>query len=67
MTSWSVGRLGYISAEIAGYALALYARLRGEPKPAWRKHLSADPRAYFEQSRRYLAAATGRGSCHQAT
>ena len=53
-SQWSVGRLGYLSAEIAGYALAIYARLRGEAKPAWRKHLDHDPRAYFEQSRRYL-------------
>lgn len=31
-----------------------YAQARGETKPPWRKHLSADPRAYFEQSCRFL-------------
>jgi len=60
-TSWQVGRLGYLSAEIAGYALALYAKLRGEPKPKWRTFLDTDPRAYFEQSRRFLDRRYGKG------
>ena len=53
-STWRVSRSGYLSAQLAGYALARYAQARGETKPAWRKHLSADPRAYFEQSRRFL-------------
>ena len=53
-STWSVSRSGYLSAQLAGYALARYAQARAETKPAWRKHLSADPRAYFEQSRRFL-------------
>lgn len=60
-TNWQVGRLGYLSAEIAGYALALYAKLRGEPRPKWRSFLSTDPRAYLEQSRRFLNAHYGKG------
>jgi hypothetical protein len=61
MSRWQIGRTGYLSAEIAAYALAIYARLRGELRPVWRTHLDADPRAYFEQSRRYLLKRFGKG------
>ncbi len=51
---WSVGRLGYLTQEAYGYALALFARARGEAKPPWADHLCTDVRAYLKQSARYL-------------
>lgn len=38
-----------------GYALACYAHLRGETRPAWAHHLGTNPRAYLKQGLRYLA------------
>ncbi|WP_433353594.1 hypothetical protein ACQP25_09280 [Microtetraspora malaysiensis] len=52
---WSHTRLGYLSEQMLGYALACYAHLRGETRPAWARHLDANPRGYLKQSLRYLA------------
>ncbi len=52
---WSYSRLGYLTEQMLGYALAYYARLRGETKPTWAQHLGTNPRAYLKQSLRYLA------------
>lgn len=54
---WSVGRLGYLPQEAFGYALAKFARARGEPKPAWADHLCTDVQSYFKQASRFLATA----------
>lgn len=54
--SWSISKLGYLDQPEIGYALALWARLREEPNPAWRSALCADVRAYFDQGVRWLAA-----------
>lgn len=51
---WRAGGAGYLSEEAFAYALALFAHLRGETKPAWRKHLSTNVRSYFKSSLRYL-------------
>jgi hypothetical protein len=52
---WSVSRKGYISPEMAGWALSLFAWARGEKHPKWAKHLSVDPKEYLELGLRYLA------------
>jgi len=39
---WSMQRVGYLSEEIYGYALARFARERGEQKPEWDR--------YFQQT-----------------
>lgn len=52
---WSINRLGYTSEEAYGYALAVFARMRGEAKPPWAKHLSTNVAEYFRRSARYLA------------
>jgi hypothetical protein len=54
--SWSISKLGYLGQPEIGYALALWARLREETKPAWRSALCADVRAYFDQGVRWLDA-----------
>jgi hypothetical protein len=48
-------RLGYLTEQEFGYALACHCRLRGETEPAWAKHLDPGPRSYLKQGLRYLA------------
>jgi hypothetical protein len=48
------GRLGYLGQPQTGYALALFAWLRGEPKPEWAKHLCLDVRTALKKGVRYL-------------
>jgi len=52
---WSMQRLGYLPEEVYGYALARFAAERGEDKAEWARHLSTNVRAYFKQSRTWLA------------
>ena len=51
---WSVARLGYLFQPTWGYALAVFAWVRGEQRPAWSKHLRPDVRAVFKSAERYL-------------
>jgi hypothetical protein len=51
---WSIQRKGYISPEMAGWALALFCRARKELKPRWARHLSTDPQSYLKMGLRYL-------------
>lgn len=51
---WSVSKLGYLQQSTWGYALAVFARMRGEERPAWAKHLRADVRNAFRASERYI-------------
>lgn len=51
---WSTSRLGYLSEEQLGYALARFALERGEVKPAWGSHLPTNVSAYFHRSQRWL-------------
>lgn len=52
---WQSRRLGYLSEEMFGYALALFAWVRAEQKPVWRTHLKGNVRPYLEDSLAYLA------------
>jgi hypothetical protein len=52
---WRVGRQGYLTQNMYGYALALYARARAEAKPGWLRHLRPDVRVPCKQAIRYLA------------
>jgi hypothetical protein len=51
---WSMSRLGYLSEEIFGYALAKFAHERGERAPKWTRHLATNPRSYFKKSAAWL-------------
>jgi hypothetical protein len=53
---WSTRRLGYLSEELFGYALARFAFERGESKPAWTPFLSTNVAAYLKRSAAWLAA-----------
>jgi hypothetical protein len=54
---WSMQRLGYLSDEMYGYALAKFAFERGEKQPDWKKYLSTNVAAYFKRSSKWLAQA----------
>jgi len=56
---WSMQRLGYLREEIYGYALARFARERGEAKPEWVKHLSTNVRVYYRRSHGWLKENAG--------
>jgi hypothetical protein len=47
-------RLGYLSSEEFGYALACYCWLRREPAPDWTRYLNPGPLIYLEQGLAYL-------------
>jgi hypothetical protein len=51
---WQTDRRGYMTEEMFGYALALFAWVRGEHDPAWAKHLQGNVAAYFKSGHRYL-------------
>jgi hypothetical protein len=52
---WTVSRKGYISPEMAGWALSLFAWARREENPKWSRHLAADPKSYLKQGMKYIA------------
>jgi hypothetical protein len=52
---WSMSRLGHLSEPVYAYALARFAKDRGEEKPAWTPHLSTNLKAWFRQSATWLA------------
>ena len=51
---WSMQRRGYLTMPMYGYALALFARARGEPDPPWASELRPDVRQAFQQGERFL-------------
>lgn len=51
---WQAGRAGYLTEEMFGYALALFAYLREEQKPDWKSFLNTNIKSYFNSSLRYL-------------
>jgi hypothetical protein len=54
MSGWSAGRQGYLTEKMYGYALAVFAWIRGELKPKWAKNLSPNNYTYFKQNMKYL-------------
>jgi hypothetical protein len=59
--SGTARRLGYLDEPEFGYAMACYAWLRGEPDPAWARHLDPGPRMYLRQGLRHLSTEAGPG------
>lgn len=51
---WRAERRGYLTEEMFGYALALFAFLRSETKPEWAGYLNTNVRVYFKQGLKYL-------------
>ena len=52
---WSARRLGYLSEQQFGYALARFAFERGEHKPKWTSFLSTNVASYLKRSAAWLA------------
>lgn len=52
--SWSMSRLGFLPETVFGYALACFAKERGEDHPAWAEYLSTNLSAWFRQSAEWL-------------
>ncbi|MBM82090.1 MAG: hypothetical protein CMJ78_16085 [Planctomycetaceae bacterium] len=53
-TGWEMSRRGYITMEMYGYALALYAMARSEFIPDWLTHLRPDVRSACKNGIRYI-------------
>jgi hypothetical protein len=53
---WRIGRRGYLTMPVFGYALALFARTRGEDGSAWSGELRPDVCVAFKKSMRFLSA-----------
>jgi hypothetical protein len=51
---WSMSRLGYLPEEVFAYALARFAKDRGEDEPAWAAHLSTNLKVWFRKSAAWL-------------
>jgi hypothetical protein len=49
-------RLGYLTEPMYGYALAVYAWMRGEEAPGWARYVEPNPRAFLKRGLRYLTA-----------
>ncbi|MGL6074438.1 MAG: SMI1/KNR4 family protein [Fimbriiglobus sp.] len=49
---------GYLTMPTFGYALAKFARLRGEDKPKWVRELRPDVRLAFHQAKKFLSCDT---------
>jgi hypothetical protein len=55
LQGWRASRLGYLSEELFGYALACYAWYRGELQPEWQKFLRSNILYYFDDSLHFLS------------
>jgi hypothetical protein len=51
---WQISRQGYMTEEMTGYSLALFAYIRNEGKPLWRNYLQGNVKFYFKKSLSYL-------------
>ena len=51
---WQTERRGYMTEEMFGYALGLFAWARGESNPGWSKYLKGNVSAYFKNGHKYL-------------
>ena len=56
---WSTSRLGYLTEEQFGYALARFAVERGERKPNWARYLNTNVGSYCKRSIAWLEENAG--------
>lgn len=61
VNSWRTERKGYLTEEMFGYALALFALMRGERNPSWAQFLEGSVSTYFKNALKYLEK-TGEGA-----
>lgn len=53
-SGWSIGKRGYLSMDMFGYAMSLYTLARSDPRPCWAAHLRRDVRAALTRGVRYI-------------
>jgi hypothetical protein len=53
--AWSVERVGYLTEPQFGYALAVFAAMRGEVQPSWVGFLDPNVREFYDSSLRSLS------------
>ena len=58
---WRAESKGYLTEEMFGYALALFALMRGERSPSWSQFLEGSVNTYFKNALKYLEK-TGDGA-----
>jgi hypothetical protein len=51
---WSMSRSGYLPSRMFGYALAVFAWMRGEERPEWALHLRGDARGVMHRGLKFL-------------
>lgn len=51
---WKAQKQGYLTEEMFGYALALFAYARKENKPNWARFLNTNISSYFKNSLKYI-------------
>ena len=54
LSGWSVGKRGYLSMDMYGYAMALYTLARRDPSPQWATYLRPDVRAALRRGVRFI-------------
>lgn len=52
--TWRIRRQGYLTMPMCGYALAMFAQIRGEQSPKWTNFLRPDVRDAFQKSQSYF-------------
>jgi hypothetical protein len=58
---WQARSRGYLNEEMFGYALALFALMRGERNPVWSKYVEGSVSTFFKNGLKYLDK-TGEGA-----
>lgn len=53
-STWAISKRGYLPARMLGYALAVFAWVRGERDPDWPRYLRADARDVMQAGLKYL-------------
>ncbi|QDU57344.1 hypothetical protein [Aeoliella mucimassa] len=53
-SGWSMGRRGYLSMDMYGYAMALYTLARKDASPDWMVHLRPDVKGALKRGIRYI-------------
>lgn len=61
LQGWRAERKGYLTEEMFGYALAVFAMMRGESSPAWGQFLEGSVKTYFKNALKYFEK-TGEGA-----
>jgi len=51
---WTIRKQGYLPSRILGYALALFAHMRGETRPRWKNELRLDAATALNKGLRFI-------------